>query len=72
MDKILEQRINNGFWVITEQHQQKYDMNSIAYSVISPLFKNRNPKHLVKNKKKKKSEWTQYGLWPQTNFFEKP
>ena len=23
MDKILEQRINNGFWVVTEQHQQK-------------------------------------------------
>ena len=49
VDKILEQRVNDGFQVVTEQHQQKYDMNNIAYCVILPLFKNRNPSDLVKN-----------------------
>ena len=52
MDKILEQRINNGFQVVTKQQQQKYDMNRIAYSVISPLLKNRNQKERKSQERK--------------------
>ena len=40
----------------------KYDLNSIAYCVISPLFKNRNPQHVVKKLNKEKKwmgpKWT--------------
>ena len=45
-------------------------MNSINYCVVSALFKNRNPTHLIKNKrKKKKNEWAQNGLLLQTIIF---
>ena len=45
-------------------------MNNIDYCVVSALFKNRNPTHLIRNsREKKKSEWVQNGLLPQTVIF---
>ena len=71
VDKILEQRIIDGFQVVTEQHQQKYDMNSIAFCIISPLFKNWNPTHLAKNYNKEKKWMGPKWTFPTKNNFFK-